>query len=328
MRYTLNVQPPPDRAVYSVAHNLAFALARRGQTIVCDPDPEGRPLVGGSVPHPRTVIHLAAPGRVMYPEGKHNILVSLRNQAGPLTLREVAAFRQAAAVFVFSEDQAHQVKVVAEVDAEVLQAAPSSRFSDLDPTRSRIRSTSDSVRFVWFGTQDVDEWRLIAQAWRDAHPPGLLHRSTLTVYGGAYGTPEAQGVRDVGNGVTAHLRNLYTDEEVAEVLPLYDVFVALSTGGAGLGVAALEAQAAGLLLVAPRLGTLAAASSLGSYVLGQPEDLVRAFRELERAWGGSNVEALREDACRKARALTWDAVAGRVVEVAAARFRGGLRMVG
>lgn len=197
----------------------------------------------------------------------------------------------------------------------------------LDPTRQIIRGEgTPRLRFTYVGSNDVRKgWQLIAPAFKLAfenNPAALPHVQMYikTFNGNQDGIEKPYG----DERLIFDFRRLTTAELATEVYATTDVFV-FPTFAEGFGLPALEAMAAGCLVIAPETGGLKdfvnANTAVvlpksgfgemnygGTFKTNAPtvDDLARCFAACFKYWGTPATEAIRTTGTKKAREFTWD----------------------
>lgn len=312
IRFSSVLLPPTfDRAASSSAVQLLDAIRERADVA---------PLGPGEAASRRTVLHLARPEDVRLRENRNNVLVCLRNRPNGISRREAWVLRSCSLRVFFSQDQAAAWGSAGDV---VVRAAPGPDFLAVDQGRDRLRGqVGRPLRFLWLGAMQRDEWELVGHAWRQVVPDDAVGElATLTVRAprpvGQPGGPRAHG-----RGLTVDDRPVHSDAEQAALLADHDVLVATQTGGDGLGVPALEAQAAGCLLVAPPRGTLRQAVEGGGILVQAPSDLGATLCGVVAGWGTKSIDGARQAGCRSARARTWGEAASRILSAMEANLWG------
>lgn len=283
----------------------------------------GRRLVdvGAEGGHPRLVLHFCPPHFYRPIRGKVNVLFSMW-ESDVLPAEFVAAFKRAERLLVPSR-YCKGVWERHELEADVVPLAAHEAFSAVPSERPRLRGPGKPLRFLCVGSAIGRKgWELVPPAWRRAFGrPGSWAQLYVKTFR-ADGQPG--DVRTAfEETVTVDTRDL----EPQQLLDLYagaDVFVHPSYGE-GFGMTALEAMAAGCLLLAPELGGLtefvAADTALliqrsrsatieyggakVSSLVQSEEDVARALRLAYEAWGTAPLEELRARGCLRARTFTW-----------------------
>lgn len=266
--------------------------------------------------HPRVHLHYCPPHLFRPVPGKLNVLFSMWE--APLLPEEMRASIASADVNVVPSEFCRSTWASYGVDAEIVRLGVPGAYLDVDPSRPLIEKRQ--LRFLWLGAPILRKgYGLLASAWRKAFGRAVAPpRLTMKVIGDGSIRTEFAG------SIVIDQRDL----EPIDVLKLYldaDVFVSTSVGE-GFGLPALEAMAAGCLVVAPETtglrefvrGSTAVvlpARGRGSFVYGPVEfetpvvmddDLAFALSAVARDWGMPALEATRQNGIRAARELTWD----------------------
>lgn len=305
------------RGFLSTAFSLWNALRRNPDVDLVDCGLDGS--------QPRTHLHMTPLHAFKPIKGKRNVLFSMWE--GDVLPAEFLPALRAADQLIVPSTYCQQVWKRAGFDADVVPLGLHDGFQTCDVDRRLLRAPGHRMRFLWVGSRSVRKgWPLLAPAWRAAF--GMTSTDLpVQLYVKTIGLPGNQKVEELYEGaVVVDTRDI----EPVEMLQLYesaDVFV-FPTLGEGFGLPALEAMAAGCLVLAPLTGGLTdfyghhtglvieqsevATMDYGAqYVARIPTvvDVGKALRMAAEAWGTPEIEALRRHGATVARRFTWTAAA-------------------
>lgn len=289
------------------------------------------------LPQARAVIHLADPAEAQPAPGKANVLLWGRTRAGALDMGEVARLSQFDVILTWSPDQMHQARAATAPFGRIvgmIEPAPAPRFDLCNPERPLLRVPGRPLRFLWIARQKPEAWKFVLMAWRAAFTPTFFADVALTIAGGHAPIPES--IVDQGGAVTVNHAAHVWDPDWAALYEAHDVVICDQTDGYGMGVPALEAQAAGCLLVGPSAGTLAGAITDGTAAVApvdenggcSAQDFGALLRRVNEAWGTSTLEPLRQNGIAKARERSWVQIGKTVLGIVRDIAYNGMRRVG
>lgn len=278
--------------------------------------------VGADGGHPRMVLHFCPPHFYAPIRGKVNVLFSMwESDTLP---REFVAMMRGAQRLIVPSAYCRRVWERHELAADVVPLAAHEAWSQVPPERARLRGPGRPLRYLAVGSPIGRKgWELVAPAWRlafgkrpDAHVE--LYVKTFRADG-----KEGEVATAFGGAVTIDTRDL----EPQQLLDLYagaDVYVHPSYGE-GFGMTALEAMAAGCLLLAPEIGgltefvgpdtallihrsrpvTIDYGGVKQSSQVQSEADVARALWLAWEGWGTPALEELRGRGVLRARTFTW-----------------------
>lgn len=277
--------------------------------------------VGAEGGHPRMVLHFCPPHFFAPILGKINVLFSMW-EAERLPEEFVRALRCAERLLVPST-YCQRVWDRHDLEAAVVPLGIHEAWAQVPTERHILRGPGSPLRYLCVGSPIARKgWQLVAPAWRLAFG-GRAADAELYIKSFRADSEVGAITPLYGGKVTIDTRDI----EPQQLLDLYagaDVFVHPSYGE-GFGLTALEAMAAGCLLLAPLMGGLtefvAAETALligrsaqvevdygGVKMAAQvqnAEDVARAFTLAYEAWGTPALEELRQRGCLRARTFTW-----------------------
>lgn len=279
---------------------------------------------GWPLPQSRAALHLCDPDWAMPLQGKRNFLISCRTRLGTLEPSRMGLFEF---FLCFTKDQAKQAaEALAPYGVLVgdIEPAPMPLFLQADTARSLLKIDGRPLRFLWHGSPHKPEWEFLLSAWRDAFAGDFYKTAHLTVIGSGNGGPDVEQP----HGITLDRQDRRTDPEWAELYARHDVVIGTQTWGFGLGVPFADAQAAGCLLVGPKLGCLQSLVSGETAVpVDHPRLLAAALRATMEGWGTDAFEVTRARGIAQARARSWLVIAEKIVEKITALSYKGMRAV-
>ena len=310
--------PSIARGYFKVAYHLWATLGGLPGIHVVDTGQK-------NVAHPKLSFHLCPPHFFEPVPDKVNVLMSMwEGDALPEKIVDQLAWADHCIV---PSAYCQEVWRAHGIDAAVVPLGISEPYIQSDNTRPLLAGNREKLRFLWLGSNlERKGWPLLAPAWRMAFE-GV---ADVELYIKTIGDGEPQSL--FGGRVYIDTRDL--DE--AALVELYEgasVFI-FPSYGEGFGLPALEAMAAGCLVIAPESygltefvnpytalvmapGRRARVSYGAEYEMSVPEPqaLAAAMRKAYEMWGTGPLETIRRTGAQYARRFTWKAAAERLLEV-------------
>lgn len=350
--YGLDIAPDPvARGYQNVVTSVLKELLVHPRVQMVDQPPKGAPI-----------IHVAPPHRFVPVPGFRNVIFSMWE--GEKVPRDYVLRLKKAQVQVVPSNFCSVVwqrsglprPHIAPLGVELglyrkftSERPELNRGANNTPARARRRpATQGRLRFLFLGAKVQRKgWHIVEPAWRQAFENSRTSFE-VQLYVKVI-DKERQGVRSFyEGGVVLDTRDL-TKGALAELYHSADVFVFPSLAE-GFGLPALEAMAAGCLVIAPPTGGLqdflcpencllleknavsdiTYAETTFTIPSPAPEDVSKLLRVAYETWGTKELEHMRRVGWFDARAYTWERTANKVVEaclgpVPAPILIGGLR---
>lgn len=326
-----------SRGYRNAMENIVGALVKRQDVVIAEPH-HGEPLV-----------HFAPPHKHVHSPNYRNVAFSMW-EGDVLPPRE-KSFLESAQVHVVPSTFCQRVWMNAGLPAPfvaplginqelyrkfVSQRPRFQRGTNYETRRKKERARTDGrLRFLFLGSRIQRKgWQFVVPAWKQAFastPAALEVQLYIKVIKSE--SADQQGVQNVyGDGVVFDTRDL-SEPALAELYSTADVFVFPSLAE-GFGLPALEAMAAGCLVIAPYTGGMRdfltpenhlrlEKDDKGTVKYGDAEfdiacpsvpSLARALRAAYEGWGSEEFDDMRRRAWFDARAFSWDVTAAQVVE--------------
>lgn len=269
------------------------------------------------------VIHVTPPHRFIPFEHAPNFCFSMWE--GPKLPDELAATLSQADYHLVPSEFCREVWGRSGFAAGIVPLGVGDEYLALDSTRRILRGEgTPRLRFAYVGSNDARKgWQLIAPAFRQAFDHDAAALPHVQIYFKTFRQGKDGIEKPYGDERLVFDFRRLDATELALFYGSVDVFV-FPSFAEGFGLPALEAMAAGCLVIAPETGGLkdfvnsntavvlpksgyGEMNYGGTFKIDAPtvDDLARCFAACYKFWGTRPTEALRTTGTKKAREFTW-----------------------